>query len=103
MTQDEIDKAADVLANQAVAQGKLIELGWSGLRKLAIPSDAPQVQLDAMRNAFFAGAQHVFSVLMRITSSDETPENDARDAAIFESVDAELREFIADFQRRHPL
>jgi hypothetical protein len=44
--------------------GCLIEAGWVALRLAAVPMDASALQLDEMRSAFFAGAQHVFASIM---------------------------------------
>ena len=80
-------------------QGKIIEAGWIGLRIAAIPKDAPEIQLNEMRQAFFAGAQHLFSAIMHILDPGEEP-TDA-DMKRMESIDKELRIFIADFEKRY--
>ena len=61
------------LSRELTDKGKLIEAGWVGLRLAAIPDDAPAVQLDEMRKAFFAGAQHLFSSIMTILDEDREP------------------------------
>lgn len=79
--------------------GKLIEAGWIGLRCAAIPADASQIQLDEMRNAFFAGAQHLFGTIMTVLDPEAEPtENDLRRMDL---IDKELREFIGEFAKRH--
>jgi hypothetical protein len=45
-------------------KGKLIEASWVGLRLACIPLDAPDIQIEEMRNAFFAGAQHLLSCVL---------------------------------------
>lgn len=87
------------LSRELIAQGKLIEAGWIGLRLAAVPPDAPTVQLEEMRNAFFAGAQHLFSCIMTILEQGEGP-TDA-DLAAMDQIDAELKTFINDYQLRH--
>lgn len=57
------------LSRELTDKGKLIEAGWIGLRIACDLEDAPKVQLEEMRNAFFAGAQHLFSSIMTISWS----------------------------------
>lgn len=58
---------------ELVDKGKLIEAGFVGLRLAAIPEDAGKTQLEEMRNAFFAGAQHLFGSIMGILDDDREP------------------------------
>lgn len=79
------------LSRQLTDDGKLIEAGWVGLRLAAIPDDAPKTQLEEMRKAFFAGAQHLYSSIMTIMDEDREPTAD--DLRRMEFIDAELRAF----------
>jgi hypothetical protein len=81
-------------------QGKLIEAGWIGMRLACVPDDAPAIQLEEMRMAFFAGAQHLFGSL---TGGGLDPDAEPTDADIrrMDLIDAELRAFIKDFEMRH--
>jgi hypothetical protein len=79
--------------------GKLIEAGWIGLRLAAIPLDAPPIQLSEMRNAFFAGAQHLFTSIMTILDPGAEPTDDDLDR--MNLIDKELRGFIVDFEVRN--
>lgn len=87
------------LSKELTDKGKLIEAGWVGMRLAAIPLDAPSVQLDEMRNAFFAGAQHLFSSIMTILEPDAEP-TDA-DLSRMDLIDKELRNFIEQYELRH--
>lgn len=87
------------LERQLVDDGKLIEAGWVGLRLIALAPDAGALQLQEMREAFFAGAQHLFSSLMGVLDEDSEP-TDA-DMKRMDQIDAELRAFIVDFSKRH--
>ena len=87
------------LGQELTKQGKLIEAGWIALRIVAIPSDAPQIQLDEMRSAFFAGAQHLFSSIMTILDPGEEP-TDA-DMAHIGWIADELETFIKDFEAKN--
>lgn len=87
------------MAKEFVGKGKLIEAGWIGLRIAAVPLDAPAIQLDEMRNAFFAGAQHLFGSIMSILDpGDEPTESDLNRMTL---IDVELKEFIRAFELRH--
>lgn len=67
------------LSRRLADEGKLIEAGWVALRIQAIPLNASAVQLQEMRMAFMAGAQHLFASMMGILEEGvmET-ENDLR-------------------------
>lgn len=94
------DKAyLERLARELTDQGKLIEAGWIGLRIAAIPLNASATQLDDMRNAFFAGAQHLFGSIMTVMDPDVQPTE--KDVERLTSIARELRGFIADFKLRH--
>lgn len=79
--------------------GKLIEAGWVGLRLACDLHDAPALQLQEMRQAFFAGAQHLFSSIMTILEPGAEPTD--KDLKRIDLIDRELRAFIADFEMRH--
>ena len=93
------DEMLTQLTKDFTAQGKLIEAGWIGMQLACIPPDAPQVQIDEMRMAFFAGAQHLFGSITNILD----PEADVTDADLvkMESIHNELQGFIAEFDRKH--
>lgn len=82
-----------------VDQGRLIEAGWTSLKMMSMPVDAPQIQIDEMRNAFFAGAQHLFGSIMSILDPGTEP-TDA-DLRRMDLIDWELKEFIKVFKLRH--
>lgn len=86
------------LSQELNDKGKLIEAGWISLRLAAVPLDAPAIQLEEMRNAFFAGAQHLFSSIMTIL--DDGPDATDKDLNRMDLIDQELREFIEDFSMR---
>lgn len=86
------------LHRELTDQGKLIEAGWVSMRLAAVPLDAPAIQLEEMRNAFFAGAQHLFSSIMTILEPGEEPtEADLRRLYL---INDELQWFIKDFSAR---
>ena len=94
------DKAfLERLSRELADKGKLIEAGWVGLRVACDLHDAPKHQLDEMRNAFFAGAQHLFSSIMTILEPDAEPTD--KDLQRMDLIDKELRAFINDFAIRN--
>lgn len=94
------DKAfLERLSRELADQGKLIEAGWVGLRIACDLEDAPKIQLQEMRQAFFAGAQHLFSSIMTILEPDAEPTD--KDLERMDLIDKELRAFINDFTIRN--
>jgi len=99
MTSPHVKEVVDKLCRELTDKGKLIEAGWISLKLTTLPADAPQVQLDEMRNAFFAGAQHLFGSITGILEPDAEPtENDLKRMDL---IDKELREFIGEFSAKH--
>lgn len=85
------------LSRDLTDNGKLIEAGWIGLRLAAVPLDAPAIQLDEMRKAFFAGAQHLFASIMTILDEEREPTDE--DLRRMDQIDTELRSFAHDLER----
>src|SRR5690606_29496803 len=76
-----IGKIADRIAGHYVDRGLIIEMGFAGLISTAYPDweAMPKDQLDQLRSAFFAGAQHLFGSIMGILDPGEEPtERDLR-------------------------
>lgn len=87
------------LHQELVDKGLLIEAGWVSLRIAAIPDDASKLQLDEMRQAFFAGAQHLFASIMTFLDEGEDPTAD--DLRRMDLIHDELDKFITEYKRRH--
>lgn len=94
-----IKEVVDKLCRELTDKGKLIEAGWVSLKLTTIPADAPQVQLDEMRNAFFAGAQHLFGSIMGILEPDAEPTE--KDLKRMDLIHKELSEFISQFTAKN--
>jgi len=60
----------DALAKALADKGCLIEAGFRTLCGMVLDANTQQTQIDEMRRAFMAGAQHVFSSMM---DSDREP------------------------------
>lgn len=74
----------------AAAKSKPIEEGWSSYREMVIPKDAPEVQINECRQAFFAGAVILMAKIMRsLDPGDEPSDADMqRMADIQDELDA---------------
>lgn len=79
------------LEKDLIDKGLLVEAGWISFRIAVMPPNAPAVQIEEMRKAFFAGAQHLFSSIMTVLEPGEEPtESDFRRLS---NIDAELKRF----------
>jgi hypothetical protein len=75
--------------------GKLLEAGWNGFRALYLQG-AQEAQVNDMRIAFYAGAQHIYGSMMSFMEAGEQPtETDMRRV---EALDQEVSEFIEWFK-----
>lgn len=95
ITKEQIDAISKGLTDS----GKLIEAGWVGLKMAVMPPNAPQVQIDEMRKAFFAGAQHLFTSIIGILEPDDEPTE--KDLERMTLIHKELEAFYEDFKQQH--
>lgn len=73
------EQIATEVSKELSDRGKIVEAGWAAFRHLAIPKDAPPIQISEMQLAFMAGADHLFSSMMNILDPGEEPtETDLR-------------------------
>lgn len=89
----------DALAKELTDRGELIAAGFHSYRTMVIPKDEPTVQVNECRLAFFAGAQHVFSTIMRMLDAGDEPSAD--DMRRMSAIQAELDKFSREFALRH--
>lgn len=85
------EKSLADLARGLTDEGKLIEAGWLGLRAVWVDPKAPDQQVSELRQAFMAGAQHLFTSIMQVLDPGEEPS--AADLNRMSLIDAELRAF----------
>lgn len=85
---DRYEKVAEAIVKAAVDDARLIEAGFDALRAMAIAQDAPQIQVDEMRLAFMAGAQHIWGSMMQFLDPDSEPTMD--DMRRMQSIQDEL-------------
>lgn len=67
--------------------------GWEEYKKLVLPPNASKIQVEETYKAFMAGALHMYAEIMKNTDGKEA---DAID--FLDSVQAELREYVATFK-----
>jgi hypothetical protein len=101
MTEDELRQKAEALTKELADQGKLMEAGWMGFSMMCIPDHAPKLQHEMMREAFYAGAQHLFASVITMFDKGEMPT--AQDLERMSKVAEELRIFIAGYRAKHGL
>jgi hypothetical protein len=83
------------LSRELADAGKLIEAGWIGYRLGVLPDNAPPVQLEECKMAFFAGSQHLFHSLITIMDPTHDSEPTPGDLRKMDLIDKELREFAS--------
>lgn len=99
MNRKEIQDTTRKLSASLTDAGKIIEGGWAGFRLAVLPENASQIQVDEMRKAFFAGAQHLFSSIMCILDPGSEPTD--RDLRRMDQIHQELEAFQKDFEAKY--
>jgi hypothetical protein len=74
-----------------VTARKLIGDQWRSYAEQIVPADAPKVQMQETRRAFYAGAQALFGVCFEIGGDDVSEDEGLRS---LESVREELNRFV---------
>lgn len=90
------ERALEELSRRLADDGKIIEAGWASLCALAIPPDAPPVQINEMRRAYMAGAQHLWATVLTILEPGSEPT--AKDLARMDLISRELDTFAAELE-----
>jgi hypothetical protein len=88
----------EALTKRLADEGKLIEAGWVGLRLFVGLENAPPAQLDTMRLAFMAGAQHLFASMMSMM--DPGTEETEADLRRMDLIHEELETFRKELELR---
>jgi len=86
------------LSQKLADNGKLLEAGWVGFRMYVIPQQAPAQQIDEMRIAFMAGAQHLFGSIMTMLDPEDEPTDD--DMQRMNLIHKELEAFANELQNK---
>ena len=94
MTNPSIIRAMhDAVINVSVDKGRLIDIGFQAMFTHLAPPDTSEEQRHDMRCCYFLGAQHLWASVM--TTLGATPGETEKDMKRMDSIDAELREFMA--------
>ena len=77
---------------------KYIEIGWQSYRKLVVPDDAGEVQVNESRQAFYAGAAVLFEGI--IGGLDGGSEATDADIQRMDDIQAEITAFGQQLDRK---
>lgn len=75
---------------------KAIQEQWEIYKKIAIPVEAPGVQIREMRRAYYAGVESLLRILW-VIGAEDVSEDEA--TGMIQKVDEECREFAAMIAR----
>jgi hypothetical protein len=105
--QEAIERISRGITSVLMKEGRLVEAGFRLFILLAftdgvptnagIPVGVSKEQYDALRLAFFSGAQHLFGSLMSGLDEDAEP----TDARKMDLINSELDAFVAEFKRQY--
>jgi len=93
----EVSEIIERLTKQFTDEGKLVEAGFQAYRMLAVPPNAPDIQVKECRLAYFFGAQHLYASMMGILDDGDEPTEE--DIKRMELIHKELEAFIEDVKR----
>ena len=85
------------ITKKLVDGGFIVEAGWMSFKLLTLSPHAPAEQVEALRLAFFAGAQHLWGSIFSVLDSGSEPTE--RDLRRMDIINRELQEFIKNFKR----
>lgn len=68
----------------------LIADEWETYRREIVPADAPPVQIQETRRAFYAGVHAALAIMFEISEIDNETEQDDHAASLFD----EIEEFV---------
>jgi hypothetical protein len=88
-----VRELADELTRKLTDAGLIIEGGWAGFAKMVLPPDAPEIQRNEMRKAFFAGAMHLWRSVMTVLDPGPGTEPTERDLRRMSQIEVELDRF----------
>jgi hypothetical protein len=74
----------------------MIGESWASYQAEVVPADAPAVQREECKRAFYAGAQAMFTAVLAATEPDDEDVCEARLAAL----EREMQDFLRLFKQR---
>lgn len=78
---------------------KTIGEQWASYLAEVIPPEAPAVQVEECKRAFYAGAQGMFALVMEAVA----PEDDDACGARLQGIEREMQDWLRLFKRREGL
>lgn len=76
------------IGKQSADDGKLLEIGWLAYEATCIPPGTAPERMKEMRLCYFAGCEHLFSMIMGILDPGSEPT--ARDLSRMAKISAEV-------------
>ena len=70
-----------------------IQTNWDTFMRLAMPPDAPEIQVREMRNAFYAGVCMIFAEMMDQLNNPKVTEEDG--GKFLSEIHSEVNGFMA--------
>jgi hypothetical protein len=98
---EDLDRVVVHVTGRAADAGQVVELGFASLLLTAYPNweAMPRDQVDQLRDAFFAGAQHLFgSIMGMLDPGSEATDRDLRRMSL---IHHELEAFVVAYKQRH--
>lgn len=90
-------KFIDHLSNQFIEKGMPISGGWATYLEAVMPNEAGPIQIEETRRAFFAGAQHLYAMIMHGLTDGTEPTQTDLDRML--NIEKELADFASSFMR----
>lgn len=88
----------EILTQELVDRGLLVEAGWRSYELLVVPKDASTVQRQESRTAYYAGAQHLWASVFTVLSPDAEPTD--LDMRRMDAIHRELERFVKELKLR---
>ncbi len=88
-------KMIDDVGRELMNRGLIIAAGWEGYKLLK----APIALSERQREAFFAGAQHLFASIMNSGLDESTPDATDADLKRIDNIARELKEFECTLEK----
>lgn len=89
-------QTADSLLQELSDRGQIVEGGWKAYELLSGLNYSPDIQRYEYRKAFFLGAQHVFSSIIRMLDPGLEPTD--LDLERMNKLNTELNQFVKELK-----
>lgn len=92
----------DRLVRELMDKGLLVEAGWVAMRKSLLPPGTTPAQLEDLRTAYMAGAQHLWAAIMSASGFDPDGEPTEGDLKRMLLIERELNLWRDQMVKRYP-